>query len=186
MPIVSELELFDGNIVLLVCSLEHISAGTGADLLLKHDISDVDSEVVLALLELRVKDVTRLLRLSRLTRILAPTMTTTAHHVSIRLALLTLCLGVHPLKLLILAHDSLILLFKLLVFLLLLEHVLSRLLLLLFKHQLVVHLPLKLLSQLLQSFIVRTVLQPEILKLLFFRLDLCLRLLLLLQSLQVN
>ena len=168
MPIVRELKLFDGNIVFLVCSFEHVSAGTGADLLLKDNVSDADTEVVLALLELRVKNVTRLLRLSRLARVLAAT----THRVSVRLALLTLRLRVHSLELLVLAHDSLILLFELLVFLLLLEHVLPRLLLLLLKHHLIIHLLLKLLPQLLQSLIVSAMLPPEFFQLPFFRLDL--------------
>ena len=171
MPIVCKFELFDSNIVFFVCSFEHVSAGTRADLLLKDNVCDADTEVVLALLELRVKNVTRLLRLSRLARVLAPTVAA-AHHVSIRLALLTLLLRVHPLELLELAHDSLILLFELLVFLLLLEHVFSRLLLLLLKHHLIVHFLLKLLPQLLQSFIVSAMLPPELLQLPFFRLDL--------------
>ena len=168
MPIVRELKLFDGNIVFLVCSFEHVSTSTGADLLLKDNVSDADTEVVLTLLELRVKNVTRLLRLSRLARVLAAT----THRVSVRLALLTLRLRVHPLELLVLAHDSLILLFEILVFLLLLEHVFSRLLLLLLKHHLIVHLLLKLLPQLLQSLIVSTMLPPELFQLPFFRLNL--------------
>ena len=110
--------------------------------------------------------------MSRLARVLASTVAAATHHVSVRLALLALRLRVHPLELLVLAHDSFILLFELLVFLLLLEHVLPRLLLLLLKNHLIVHLLLKLLPQLLQSLIVSAMLQPELFQLPFFRLDL--------------
>ena len=82
LPIVRKLELFDSNIVLFVSGFIHISAGTGANLFLKGDVSNVDAEIVLTLLELHVENVTRLLRLSSLAGVLAPSSTST-HHVPV-------------------------------------------------------------------------------------------------------
>ena len=69
LSIVDKLELFHCDIILLICGLENVSARPSADLLLKPDVMNVDSKVILTLLELSCENITSLLSLCLLTRV---------------------------------------------------------------------------------------------------------------------
>ena len=141
LAIVGEFKLFDCDIIFFVCGFEDISTRTCTNLLFQIDVIYIDSEVVCTLLELHVQYIACLLSLSRLCRVI---LLRSGSLRSIRLALLALLLRVRPLQLFKLLAHSFIFFLQLLVFLLLLQHVLSRLLLLLLKNCLIVDLLLKL------------------------------------------
>ena len=67
LSIVLELQLLDGYIVLLIRRLEYICTGARSNLLFKANIINVDSEVILAHLELLCENTASLLSLCHLT-----------------------------------------------------------------------------------------------------------------------
>ena len=66
LSIVCKLKLFHGNVVFLVGCLKDICRSTSSDLPFKSNVINVDPEMILIFLELLVKNVTCLLRLSHL------------------------------------------------------------------------------------------------------------------------
>lgn len=69
LSIVRKFQLFHSNIVFFVCRFEHISRRACTDLFFKSDVTEIDPEVLLALLELLDQDVTGLLSLRGLIRV---------------------------------------------------------------------------------------------------------------------
>ena len=127
LAIISKLEFLHRYVILFISRLEYISTGTCSNLLLYHDVSYTDPEMILTFLEFRIEDVTSLLSLCRLTGICV----LASGGLITTVALLALLSRVSTLELL---HELLVLLPQAFVFFLLFEHISSCLVLLLIEN----------------------------------------------------